>query len=83
MQLVTDTKQSPSPAGADFTENSAATSPSAYPECRIIRAKNDFLIPFIDTLSARAFKMTDLKKERNFFETRAIEYQTGGTLSWD
>lgn len=22
-------------------------------------------------------------KERNFFETRVIEYQTGGTLSWD
>ncbi len=28
-------------------------------------------------------EMTDLKKERNFFETRVIEYQTGGTLSWD
>jgi ribonucleoside-diphosphate reductase beta chain len=27
--------------------------------------------------------MIDLKKERNFFETRVIEYQTGGTLSWD
>ena len=25
----------------------------------------------------------DLKKEKNFFETRVIEYQTGGTLSWD
>jgi len=24
-----------------------------------------------------------LKKERNFFETRVIEYQTGGALSWD
>ncbi|MGT2492906.1 ribonucleoside-triphosphate reductase, partial [Cupriavidus basilensis] len=21
--------------------------------------------------------------ERNFFETRVIEYQTGGALSWD
>jgi ribonucleoside-diphosphate reductase beta chain len=28
-------------------------------------------------------EMTDLKKERNFFETRVIEYQSGGTLSWD
>ncbi len=28
-------------------------------------------------------EMIDLKKERNFFETRVIEYQTGGTLSWD
>jgi ribonucleoside-diphosphate reductase beta chain len=28
-------------------------------------------------------EMLDLKKERNFFETRVIEYQTGGTLKWD
>lgn len=25
----------------------------------------------------------DLKKEKNFFETRVIEYQNGGTLSWE
>lgn len=25
----------------------------------------------------------DLKKEKNFFETRVIEYQTGGKLEWD
>ena len=25
----------------------------------------------------------DLKKEKNFFETRVIEYQTGGSLGWD
>lgn len=25
----------------------------------------------------------DLAKEKNFFETRVTEYQTGGTLSWD
>ena len=25
----------------------------------------------------------DLKKERNFFETRVIEYQTGGALNWE
>jgi ribonucleoside-diphosphate reductase beta chain len=25
----------------------------------------------------------DLKKEKNFFETRVIEYQTGGGLDWD
>lgn len=25
----------------------------------------------------------DLSKEKNFFETRVTEYQTGGTLSWD
>ena len=28
-------------------------------------------------------EMIDLKTERNFFETRVIEYQTGGALSWD
>ena len=25
----------------------------------------------------------DLKKEKNFFETRVTEYQTGGALSWE
>jgi ribonucleoside-diphosphate reductase beta chain len=28
-------------------------------------------------------EMMDLKKEKNFFETRVIEYQAGGTLQWD
>ncbi len=28
-------------------------------------------------------EMMDLKKEKNFFETRVTEYQAGGTLSWD
>jgi ribonucleoside-diphosphate reductase beta chain len=28
-------------------------------------------------------EMIDLKKERNFFETRVIEYQSGGALTWD
>jgi ribonucleoside-diphosphate reductase beta chain len=28
-------------------------------------------------------EMLDLKKERNFFETRVIEYQTGGALNWE
>ncbi|CAN5491429.1 ribonucleotide-diphosphate reductase subunit beta [soil metagenome] len=28
-------------------------------------------------------EMLDLRKEKNFFETRVIDYQTGGTLSWD
>lgn len=28
-------------------------------------------------------EMMDLKKEKNFFETRVIEYQSGGTLRWD
>ncbi len=28
-------------------------------------------------------EMLDLKKEKNFFETRVIDYQTGGALSWE
>ena len=28
-------------------------------------------------------EILDLKKEKNFFETRVTEYQTGGTLTWD
>ena len=28
-------------------------------------------------------EMLDLRKEKNFFETRVIDYQTGGALSWD
>jgi ribonucleoside-diphosphate reductase beta chain len=28
-------------------------------------------------------EVMDLKKEKNFFETRVIEYQNGGALTWD
>src|SRR5210317_1267168 len=28
-------------------------------------------------------EIMDLRKEKNFFETRVIEYQTGGALAWD
>jgi ribonucleoside-diphosphate reductase beta chain len=28
-------------------------------------------------------EILDLKKEKNFFETRVTEYQTGGALTWD
>jgi len=28
-------------------------------------------------------EVLDLKKEKNFFETRVTEYRTGGTLTWD
>jgi ribonucleoside-diphosphate reductase beta chain len=27
-------------------------------------------------------EVLDLKKEKNFFETRVTEYQTGGALTW-
>ncbi|MGH6635338.1 MAG: ribonucleotide-diphosphate reductase subunit beta, partial [Gammaproteobacteria bacterium] len=28
-------------------------------------------------------EIADLKKEKNFFETRVTEYKTGGALNWD
>jgi ribonucleoside-diphosphate reductase beta chain len=28
-------------------------------------------------------EIMDLKKEKNFFETRVTEYQTGGAINWD
>jgi ribonucleoside-diphosphate reductase beta chain len=28
-------------------------------------------------------EILDLNKEKNFFETRVTEYQTGGALNWD
>ena len=28
-------------------------------------------------------EIIDLRKEKNFFETRVTEYQVGGALSWD
>jgi ribonucleoside-diphosphate reductase beta chain len=27
-------------------------------------------------------EMMDLRKEKNFFETRVTDYQVGGALSW-
>ena len=41
---------------------------------KIYRAKNPF--PWMS-------EVIDLKKEKNFFETRVTEYQSGGMLSWD
>ena len=43
----------------------------------------DVLFPQEDNPFPWMSEMIDLKKERNFFETRVIEYQTGGALSWD
>ena len=43
----------------------------------------DALFPHEENPFPWMSEMIDLKKERNFFETRVIEYQTGGTLSWD
>jgi ribonucleoside-diphosphate reductase beta chain len=43
----------------------------------------DTLFPHEENPFPWMAEMIDLKKERNFFETRVIEYQTGGTLSWE
>ncbi|WP_373691484.1 ribonucleotide-diphosphate reductase subunit beta [Methyloversatilis sp.] len=43
----------------------------------------DVLYPGAENPFPWMSEMIDLKKERNFFETRVIEYQTGGALSWD
>ena len=43
----------------------------------------DILYPGANNPFPWMSEMTDLKKEKNFFETRVIEYQSGGTLSWD
>ncbi|MBV8047024.1 MAG: ribonucleotide-diphosphate reductase subunit beta [Paludibacterium sp.] len=41
------------------------------------------LFPGADNPFPWMSEMIDLKKEKNFFETRVTEYQTGGALSWD
>jgi len=43
----------------------------------------DALFPAEDNPFPWMSEMIDLKKERNFFETRVIEYQSGGALSWE
>ena len=37
----------------------------------------------IFSFSGMRGEVIDLQKEKNFFETRVTEYQTGGALSWD
>lgn len=39
--------------------------------------------PGVDNPFPWMSEIMDLKKEKNFFETRVIEYQSGGALSWD
>ena len=43
----------------------------------------DILYPGANNPFPWMSELIDLKKEKNFFETRVIEYQTGGALSWD
>ncbi|MEK6686291.1 MAG: ribonucleotide-diphosphate reductase subunit beta, partial [Pseudomonadota bacterium] len=43
----------------------------------------DVLYPNASNPFSWMSEMIDLKKEKNFFETRVTEYQTGGALSWD
>ena len=43
----------------------------------------DELYPGVENPFPWMSEMMDLKKEKNFFETRVIEYQAGGSLKWD
>jgi ribonucleoside-diphosphate reductase beta chain len=43
----------------------------------------DLLYPGANNPFPWMAEMIDLKKEKNFFETRVTEYQSGGALSWD
>ena len=50
---------------------------------RAIQIGLDPLFPEATNTFPWMSEMVDLKKERNFFETRVIEYQSGGALSWE
>ena len=50
---------------------------------RAIQIGLDAIFPHEENPFPWMSEMIDLKKERNFFETRVIEYQSGGSLSWD
>jgi ribonucleoside-diphosphate reductase beta chain len=58
------------------TSSSSPTAAARRSACRssIPGASNPF--PWMS-------EVLDLKKEKNFFETRVTEYQTGGALNWD
>jgi ribonucleoside-diphosphate reductase beta chain len=43
----------------------------------------DILYPNANNPFPWMSEMIDLKKEKNFFETRVTEYQTGGALNWE
>ena len=43
----------------------------------------DEMFPGVTNPFSWMAEMIDLKKEKNFFETRVTEYQMGGALSWD
>ena len=50
---------------------------------RCIQIGLDVLYPGATNPFPWMSEMMDLKKEKNFFETRVTEYQTGGALSWE
>ena len=49
---------------------------------RCVQIGLDPLFPETENPFPWMSEMMDLKKEKNFFETRVIEYQTGGGLEW-
>ena len=78
----------------DTDGRTAEPDPQMTSPVQLIRDGRHFSMAVAGFMSAPAFaqeenpfpwmaEMIDLKKERNFFETRVIEYQTGGALSWE
>jgi len=53
--------------------------PGVYQTCRLFLP----VPPGSSNTTCAMLEVLDLKKEKNFFETRVTEYQTGGALSWD
>jgi ribonucleoside-diphosphate reductase beta chain len=50
---------------------------------RAVQIGLDALFPNEENPFPWMSEMIDLKKERNFFETRVTEYQTGGVRCWE
>jgi len=60
--------------GADLVNNIADRRLERIGLPKVYGAKNPF--PWMS-------EVIDLRKEKNFFETRVTEYKTGGTIKWD
>ena len=50
---------------------------------RCVQIGLDILYPGAKNPFPWMSELMDLKKEKNFFETRVIDAKTGGALSWD
>jgi hypothetical protein len=89
MQIAQDSATNDAALSVTVPERSPAPR-GPYADYNIIR-RNGAVVGFEPTKLENPHRWTsqfgeqlqELLKERNFFETRVIEYQTGGALSWD